>query len=383
MGGVISVRNVKYAVLADLHFGGPNVKKLKKELSIFFNDYKENRYDVVFIAGDLFHKKLQGNSPDMVEALRFMGKLFKLAKLYDTKVRIIHGTLSHDSEQLELLTAIENINEVDFRVFNKVDTEELYEGFKVLYIPEEYITGIDSYYGGYFNDNYDMIIGHGLVDKAAFIASIQESEETRKAAPIFPVKKLHEVCVGPIYFGHIHKHMMVDRFRYVSSYTVWAFGESEPKGYMVGVYDVETKEFVDKFVENTLRPRYDSVKISEDSKIFEIQPQEAVLHILNTVDEVLKDSVRIEMIIPDGYPHTNLLTAMIADAIKGRSIKTKIIANDKEKIVEQVRENVENLMERYQVIFDRDAPLEVKISSFIKLDMDYDISPERVKDLIY
>ena len=194
MDGGIFVKKVEYGVLADIHFGGPPIKKLKHELQIFFTEFRQSEWDVLFVAGDLFHRKMSGNTPDMIEALRFMGQVFQIAKEKSTKIRIIHGTLSHDSEQLELISAMDVALDIDLKIFNTVDDEELFPGFNVLYLPEEYITDMDSYYSPYFAKKYDMIIGHGLVDKAAFIANVQESEETRKAAPIFSVKKLHEIC---------------------------------------------------------------------------------------------------------------------------------------------------------------------------------------------
>lgn len=376
------MQKINYGVIADIHWGAPPHERLRDELSIFLDEFRIRRWEVLFIAGDLFHRKLSGNSPDMIEALRFMGEVFKLAVQFGTKIRIIHGTLSHDSEQLELVSAMEQVIGVDLKIINRVDSEEIFPGMHILYLPEEYMSNMDEYYAEHFNKKYDMIIGHGLVDKAAFIASVQESEETQTAAPIFPVKKLHEICYGPIYFGHIHKHMMVDRFRYVSSYTVWAYGETEPKGFMMGTYCIEEKMFEDFFVENTKRRRYDSVFVKEDSPLFNLPPQEAVYHILQTVKDVIKDNVRVEVTIPQTYEQTNLLVDLLNESIKGKPIKTKIISSNKEKMVEEIKKQVEDMMGAYKIIFDRNVPVEVKIAEFIKIENGIDIPSNEIHELL-
>lgn len=376
------MQKINYGVLADVHWGAPPYARLKDELTVFLDEFRQKRWDVLFIAGDLYHRKLSGNSPDMIEALRFMGEVFKLAIEFGTKIRIIHGTLSHDSEQLELVSAMDQVIGVDLKIINRVDDEEIFPGMHVLYIPEEYMSNMDEYYAKYFNKKYDIVIGHGLVDKAAFIASVQESEETQRSAPIFPVKKLHEICHGPIYFGHIHKHMVLDRFRYVSSYTVWAYGETEPKGFMMGTYDIEKQRFEDFFVENTKRPRYDSVFVKEDSLLFNLPPQEAVYHILQTVKDVIKDYVRIEVTIPSTYEQSNLLIDLLNESIKGKPIKTKIISSTKEKMVEEIKKQVEDLMGVYKIIFDRNVPVEVKISEFIRIENGIDITSDEIREIL-
>ncbi len=375
---------VNYIVLSDVHFGAPPADMLMDELSIFLDVLEETELDVLFIAGDLFHMKLSGDSVHLEAALKFIARVFEICGRKNIKVRFIHGTLSHDSNQLQLISAIENAVDVDYRIFNTVDEEIIFDRFKVLYLPEEYVTDIDTYYHPYFSkgQDYDIIIGHGLVDKAAFIAHVQESEETRKSAHIFPIAQLHEICKGPIYFGHIHTHMEVDRFRYVSSYTVWAFGEPEHKGFMVGSYNTESKTFTDAFIVNHKAPKYESVKIKADSPLFKLPPQQAIIDILEVANKVLKDYVRIEVSYPDDYEHSSLMTNMLNEAIRNRRIKTKFISGHKEKVVEAVREQVNELLLKYEIIFDKSAPVEVKLSEFISIQYKVNIPPDEVKALL-
>ncbi len=271
---------------------------------------------------------------------------------------------------------------IDMKVINVVDKEELFPNFKVLYIPEEYMENMETYYELFFNDTYDMIIGHCLVDKAVFVAHLQESEETRKSAPIFPLKKLHEICVGPIYFGHIHKHMSIDRFRYVSSYSRWSFGESEAKGFIIGKYNTDKKDFTDVFINNNKAQNFDTIKVSEDSELFNYQPQDIVLSIVQTANEVIKDNIRVEINIPNTYEQSTLLTNMLNETVKNKNIKLKIISTHKEKMVEEIREKVDQMLDKYKVIFDKGVPVEVKLSEYIKIKYDVNIPVDEMKSIL-
>lgn len=374
--------DIPYGVISDIHTGAQPVEILKYELDLFLDVFRESNWKVLFFAGDLYHMKMIAHSPHMTMTLRFMAEIFKIAKEKNCKIRIIRGTASHDNDQLNLISALEVALDIDIKIFNTVDEEEIFPGVNVLYLPEEYIEDGDSYYAPYYDKTYDFIIGHGLVDKAAFIAHLQESEETRKSAYIFPVKKLHEMSHGPIYFGHIHKHMMIDRFRYVSSYSRWSFGESEEKGFMTGVYHPDDKDFTDIFMVNKRARRFDTIKISEDSELFKLTPQDIVVSILETVNDTITDNVRIEIHIPKSYEMSSLLTNLLNETIKNRNIKLKIVSTYKEKMVEEIREKVDQMLNKYKIIFDKSAPVEVKISEFIKLKYNVNIPVDEMSNIL-
>lgn len=373
---------IHYGVLSDVHFGAQEEKRLRDELSIFLDELKSNSWRVLFITGDLFHMKMSANSPHMKSAMRFMAEVFKICKEKGIKLRIIKGTASHDNEQLDLLSSLEMALDIDMNVINVVDKEELFPNFKVLYIPEEYVEDMNSYYEPFFNDTYNMILGHGLVDKAAFIAHLQESEETRKSAPIFPIKLLHEICKGPIYFGHIHKRMVIDRFRYVSSYSRWSFGEPEDKGFIMGKYYTDTNDFTDIFIVNKKARKFDTIKVSEDSELFKHSPQDIVLSIVQTAKDVIQDNIRVEVNIPKSYEQSALLVNMLNETIKNRNIKLKIVSTRKEKMIEEIREKVDDMLEKYKIIFDKGVPVEVKLSEFIKIKYDVNIPVDEMNAIL-
>lgn len=374
--------NVNYAVLADCHVDALPPEVFNREKVLFLDHIRSCQLDVIFLAGDLFHGKIPANSPLMRTVIKFFAEVCQVCIDRDIKLRIIKGTESHDNDQLEILAALEVAIDIDIRIFSRVDVEELFPGFKVLYIPEEYMSDMTEYYKSYFEGTYDIIIGHGLVDKAAFIAHLQESEQTRPNAPIFPVARLHEVCIGPIYFGHIHTHMEVDRFRYVSSYSRYSHGEERAKGFMVGSYNTVDKDFVDIFIENTLARKYVTVKIESDSVLFNKKPQDIVYEVLSIIKETVVDFIRIKVDIPKSYEYSNLLTSMLHDSTRSRRVNLSIISSHKEKMVEELREKVDEMLEKYEIIFDKNAKVEEKISYFIKIKNDIHIPVEEIYDLM-
>lgn len=376
---------MRYTIWADVHVDAIPIEALKKEKKIFLDHISTNQQDLIVIVGDYFHSKIPANSPYMKEAVKLFAEVCRICKANNTKLRIIRGTESHDNDQLDILGAMDVALDIDLRIINKVEEEELFSGFKVLYLPEEYLNDMDAYYHQYFdeNDKYSMILGHGLVDKAAFIAHIQESEETRTSAPIFKLKKLHEICLGPIYFGHIHTHMLFNRFRYVSSYSRYAHGEESAKGFMAGVYDITKQDFMDMFIENTLARKYTTIKIKEDSELFDKEPQYIVSEALEIATQVLEDFVRIEIDIPESYEKSNLLVAMLNETIKNRKIKLKINTTHKERMVAKIKEKISEEMIKYSIIFDKNVRPEEKLSAYIKIKNGVHIPVEEIDDILY
>lgn len=386
MVGVISLENnlVRYTVISDIHTDAIPIESLKKEKKILLDHLDNNVMDLVIIAGDFFHDKILPDSPYMRESMKLFAEIAARCKKHGAKLRIINGTESHDNKQLEILGAMDVALDIDLKIFYKVEEEEVFPGFKVLFVPEEYVTDSEEYYYKYFkeDDQYAMVIGHGLIDKAAFIAHIQESENTRATAPIFKVKQLHEICYGAIYFGHIHTHMQINRFRYLGSYSRYSHGEEGKKGFMSGVFDIERKEFMDVFIENTLARKFTTIKLEESSPLFKEEPQVIVGNILQTIHDVLEDFLRIEVNVPEKYESGSLLVAMLNESVRNKKVKLKIISSHKEKMLEKMKEDVKEEMMKYKIIFDKNVHPHVKIAEFVKIKNGVHIPVEEVEDLL-
>jgi DNA repair exonuclease SbcCD nuclease subunit len=389
MDGVIFLPN-EYAyvgaVLSDPHNGAFDAKQWYKELEKgFVKDIEKLAVlDFLVITGDYFDTKISANSEHAKYALKLITKLLKICAEKKTKFRIIKGTESHDNKQLEMFDGLQGVANCDFRVIHTVEKEWLFDDMQVLYIPEEYMENKEEYYKDYFEDKYDYIFGHGLVDKAVFLAATQESEATRSQAPIFKTDELQAICKGPIYFGHIHKPMQVGRFRYVGSYSRWAFGEEEDKGYLMTYYTPVTGDYTDEFIVNENARRFDTVKIEYTSTVFNKTEKEQMEYLLQLAEGLNVDFLRLEINIPEEYPNPMLLTNMLNETFsKYSKVKLKINNNSKLRQKKETEEKVNQLLDKYGFIFDKSKEPEEKIVEFIRIKYGRNISLDKMRHYLF
>ena len=382
--GVYSMRYVM-ANIADIHWGAMPAERLYGELTVFIKELIDlPKLDLVAVDGDLFNNRLSVNGDHAKLCMKFCADLFRVCIDKDAKLIFIKGTESHDNDQLNLLYSMKKMTECDFEIYETVTDVEILPDLHCLMLPEEYMSNMEEYYAPYFdNKMYDFIFGHGMVDKASFIASLQESEFTRPNAPIFEADRLSDVTYGAIYFGHIHKGMEYRKFRYVSSFTRWAFGESESKGFYITEYDTETRSIInERFVENVLAPRFDTVSVYEDSGTFDESPHEITQKLLKFADNHKRDYLRIKVFIPDDYKEPKLLTTLLNESFRNPKVKIMISNNQKVKEQKRAKEEINELKEKYKIIFDRKADIPSKIHEFIKLDLGRNIDIDKIKSYL-
>lgn len=376
-------------VLADIHGGAFKAEDLMYELDEGILKYLKSLkiLDFVMIAGDLFDNKLSLNSDHTKYMFVFLRKLIDICIKKNAKLRIIKGTEFHDNKQLDILNFLSNSN-CDIKIFETVADEELFEDFNVLYIPEEYVSDKDEYYKDFLNkpDRYDMVIGHGLINEVAFVAKMQESEVTMAKAPIFKSEELLSVCKGPIFFGHIHKSQCIkDRIFYVGSYSRWIFGEEEPKGFFTVAYSPVNNKFKTEFIENKNAKKFDTMVIDYNSMFYKNDENQQINYILTLVSNIKADRLRIIFNIPEDYPNPLLLSNLLTDVFsKHKHIKIVINNNSKEKIKKrEVEEKIRTLLTTYDFIFDKSIPTEEKLSRFVKIKFNKNISCEDMREYLY
>lgn len=375
------------AVISDIHAGAMNPESLLEELDKGFLNYLKSLkiLDYVVITGDLFDNKLSLNSDHTKHIFIFLKKLSDICIKKNAKLRIIKGTQFHDNQQLNLLKFLYDSN-LDIKVYDTVSTEELFPNFNVLYIPEEYMQDKNEYYKEYFNQNYDMIFGHGLVNEVAFVAKSQLSEVTHNKAPIFKSEELLNICKGPIFMGHIHKPQQIkDRIYYVGSYSRWVFGEEEPKGFIIVAYTPETSKFEVEFIENQLAPLYNTMLIDYNSSFYRNDENQQIEYIIGLVKNLNVDKLRIIFNIPEDYPNPTLLSNLLNDVFnKHKNIKIVINNNSKEaQKKKEMEDKIKSLLTTYDFIFDKGVSTEEKLSRFIKLKYNKDISVPKMRNYLY
>ena len=369
---------LRIATLADVHFNAVKPDKLYEQLNTIFLGYlKTHEIDMVVIAGDFYHSIVSLNSYAAKLSMEFMSNLLTVATYRGIRyIRIIKGTASHDNNQLDNFRIFEKREDVNLRIFDTVAEEEL-EGYRILYLPEEYMKNVDEYYEDFFKQTYDVIFGHGMFRETAFTASKQDSAITLSKAPVFESGKMCEICKGPIIFGHIHTKCSIgDKITYVGSFSRWVYGEESPKGFLVTLIK-DDGTFANEFIENTLAEKYDTITVTDIYK-YNDNPEQFV----NEMKAFVKDHLRIIVILSGEHDYAYITSFLREYYSKKSEYKLQIV--DKTEVVRQVEQEkkIDDLMEKYKFVFDHNISRPEKISKFIKVRDKSDVSVDRIESIL-
>ena len=254
----------------DFHFGAKDDEHLAKEYDEYFNKLIEENtdaIDLVVISGDLFHKEIKMSSSTMRLLAGCLTRTLNICERNNIPVRLLQGTLSHDRGQVETLGLFLS----GYKCFKTITTctvEELQEGFKVLYIPEEYPKDMREFYKEYIYEApdkaYDFIFFHGTMDFQSFASQVYESEMPMESAPVFKSEDLIRVCKGPVTGGHIHVACdYKEKVFYHGSFSRTSQGEPKSKGFMIYTYNPKNGTFEHDFEENLDAPVYKSFSVDD------------------------------------------------------------------------------------------------------------------------
>ena len=129
------------AHIADIHFGSidPKVQYdiLKEQ---FLDKIFRLKLDIISINGDLFDHKFMSNSDVIMYAMDFIDRIVQYCRNTGCTLILLHGTLSHDANQLKLFYRYLNDNTVDVRIVEDARFE-IIKNKKILCIPELYGRG--------------------------------------------------------------------------------------------------------------------------------------------------------------------------------------------------------------------------------------------------
>jgi len=251
---------VKIANIADIHWGSINPKKLYNDLKTEFIDkIKDEDLDMIMILGDYFDHKIPLTDQSSILGIKFLSQLCSFAKKRNIEIRILRGTKTHDFNQLDNFKSLESTYE-NFRIINTV-SEELFNGLKFLYVPEEYMNDQDEYYREFKDKEWDCIYGHGTWDVYAFQNQISESERPIKGSPVFMYNEWADNVHYDIIFGHIHVRNTHKRLHYPGSFERWCHGEETPKGFIIQEINKDGSNI--RFIKNTKATEYTTVNLSE------------------------------------------------------------------------------------------------------------------------
>ena len=358
---------MKLVNISDIHIGKKDDMKLKDELEIFFDYLKDTEnIDMITISGDLFDRVLTANEYGTTLALEFIQRLIDLY-VPEIDIRIIKGTRSHDFNQLDILKVFKEKAGSHFKIIEKNEVE-VFNGYKILYLPEEYPTDYDDFYKenllGVEDKVYDFIIGHGMIDFIAFTGYEDDSENRVHGTPTHKADDLIRVTKGPIIFGHIHeKQEYKDKIYYTGSYSRYSFDTPSEKGFMVfDIDDDDPSKFKMTFIENTKAPTYTVLDIDK----------------LNL--EGVDDHVKYIKELSDKYDFVKIKTGNkanldIARALteKDSSIKVQSVNKEKETI---------KVDPKYEYILKKELPLNETIRKFMNEEYDKDIDLDFISKVI-
>lgn len=251
--------------IADLHFAAFNPRE---QYQILHNQFIEKiiqypRIDIISIDGDIFDRKLMGNSDGICYASIFLDELVNIARMKNATLLLIHGTYSHDADQLKIFLHYMEDTSVDVRIINQIQFENI-KGARILCIPELY--GINEEYYDYILHHsgwYDECYLHGTFEGAVY------GDNVNTFGRLFTFRDFN-MCTGLMVAGHVHKPGCFQKyFYYCGNPYRWKFGEEEAKGFLVVMHDLDTNYHEVHFEEidsnKYITVELDSI-ISEDPK---------------------------------------------------------------------------------------------------------------------
>lgn len=377
-------------IISDIHIGAMNASEISQQLDeVFFKTMeKMDKLDFIVVCGDFFDFKLYLNSHHSEVAVRTMNKIYNIAKEKNAKVRIIYGTESHESNQYHIFDDLTRRDDVDFKIIYTVQEEELFSDMKVLYLPEEFVLDKREYYSEYFDKEkeYDYIFGHGIIQEVMTnVVRYTDTNKSRAKPPVFTTADLSKMCKGQCFFGHYHIHVdITDSIFYVGSYSRWIYGEEPDKGFFITEKDGD--KFGTKFIINDYADKYITKAYGYDNKIFSFEDEfvkemESVSYIINSDSHT---HVRIMVNIPEDLPWANF----IIEFLKGRfstedRVKVNVVNGFIDKKEKADKEQISEILDKYDFIFNRDMKLEDKCQQFIKIKFNTTLDIERIRNMLY
>jgi hypothetical protein len=351
------------AFISDIHIGNKNVSPevLKKMLKNNFIKPLLNmkRLDAIIVGGDVSHSVISLNSEYGELYLWFFNQIYKIAKNRkdNPKIVILEGTPSHDLDHLATVKHLEdNEDGVDFRIYDNYQADYLFEDYRMLVLPDKRLNKpMKQKVLDLLEDEYDLVLGHGLIDKLSF--PIQESENLNTEGYHFPIKKLFSITKGPILFGHYHKYTNIEnKFFYSGSFTKLERGEGIHGFLVIGINDADHSQFIVEQYVNVDSVDYHEITINEKELI-----EYDAVDIINAIKDLIivsgkNDLFTIRISIENNTYITDKVF-MIDDAFRGNK-NISIIKKVYNKSQSEKSISIKKKKERLSYIFDPSLTVE-------------------------
>ena len=358
--------------IADIHFGVIDPKTqydiLREQFLIKINNID---FDILSIDGDLFDHKFQANSDSVLYAELFISDCVNLCRQRNATLVLLHGTSSHDSNQLKLFYHYLSDPTIDIRIIENTRFE-IIKGKRILCIPEEYNKG-SKYYEKFLYQSgfYDGVYMHGTLKGSIYVAN--EVDLKTKKNPTFDLNCFCN-CTGPIISGHVHVAGCYEGHMYYPGCPIrWRFGEEQEKGFIILLHDLDTRQYQVHF-EEVKSFRYDTINLDH----LLADPQKTITYV-NQLKQMGIDFIRLEFSI-DKEDCLNIVKHYFQ---KDPTIKIlETYKQEKEK--QEMQRALNTKYSGYDYILDDNLTPEDKLTRYINQEMGYTyITVEELKKAIY
>lgn len=238
---------LKIVSISDLHFGNPRIDatELYDKLTTYYYPQLENAH-LITVNGDIYDQLLTVNSKAYAYATQFISYLFRLSERTGCQIRLLHGTFSHDRDQLDIFTSLAT-PQTRFKIVNHIYSEIITEfsastgplspdtSLRVGYIPDnlsfrsvtDVVRTLQQTMVGY--TQLDLLLGHGTF-----------AHTMPAGIPLPPLTytdtTFTDLVVGIIVMGHIHIHSKHNNIYYCGSFDRMSHNEEEKKGFYSFTY---------------------------------------------------------------------------------------------------------------------------------------------------
>lgn len=253
---------LKIVSLGDLHFGHARVSSetLYNELKdIVYPELKDTH--LVTLGGDIYDQLTTVGSQAHYYASKFVKDLFAISHRTGMQVRILHGTFTHDRDQLTVFKSLA-YPKSRYAIVNNISCEELsdfmsgefgYNGsIRIGYLPDnlsykESSDAVDHLrkvmnVAGY--SDLDILVGHGTFEH------VIPPHSGHKPACLYREDQFTDIVHGIIIMSHIHTSSRKSNIYYCGSFERMAHGEEENKGFYVFTKEEGSSDYHARFVVN-------------------------------------------------------------------------------------------------------------------------------------
>ena len=259
--------NLKALVLSDIHLGHKTNKTedIVYNLRRFFKIYHTDiiTINMIIISGDIFDKLLPSNGSDLLLINKWIIELVTFASNYNIKLRVLHGTPSHDWNQFKIpYKLIEKLHDkIDIKYYDKLDIEYIEEfDINILYVPDEWRENSKLIFKDVKNKlkehnltKVDMAIMHG-----AF--TFQLPPHIHNESILEPSDYLN-IVKGPIIIGHVHDHRIMDRIYVPGSFDALTHADNNKKGGLIINFNITNNKISHKFLVNKYKLRFRTINV--------------------------------------------------------------------------------------------------------------------------